>query len=143
MVKQRGGLPVALLGACGVRRGRRGSHGGVPPGKHGDEGSLLSLAEPVKGGGLVVGAAEVAASAKRLQPDQPSEYLEVDQSVPGGEGHDFYADRVAPGGEPRPRERLHPGAVEGEGEQRRVTEAARDRLRLGRRLAGTGAGIAA
>jgi hypothetical protein len=104
MVKRRGGLPVALLGTCGVRGGRRSPHGGVPPGKHGDEGSFLNLAEPVKGGGLVVGAAEVAESAKRLQSDQASEYLKVDQSVPGGEGHDFSADRVAPGGEPRPRE---------------------------------------
>jgi hypothetical protein len=104
MVKQRAGLAVALLGRRGVRGGRRGSHGQVPPGKHGDEWSFVHLAELVKCGGLRVGAGEIAEPAERLQPDEPAEDLKVDQAVPAGQCHDFSADSVAPRGQPRPRE---------------------------------------
>jgi len=143
LVEQRGGLAVALLGASRVRCGRRGSHGPVPAGEHGDGWSFVEFSQLVKGGGLRVGAGEVTAAAERLQPDEPSEDLEVDQPLLAGEGHDLRADRVAPRGEPGPGEGLHPGSVEGEGEQRGIAEAAGDRPRLGCRLAGAETRIAA
>ena len=105
MVEQRGGLPVALLGASGVRRGRRGSHGQVPPGKHARRG-VVRAPRPSRSRAAACASApaEVTEPAERLQPDQPPEYLEVDQAVPRGERHDLSADLVAPRGEPRPRE---------------------------------------
>src|SRR2546430_2567339 len=90
-----------------------------------------SASDSRSGGGF--GARRSAAAAAGLQSDEMTEDLERHQAVLGGERDQLGADLVSPGSQARTVKGLHEYAVESEGQQGRVAQAARDPLRfLGR-----------
>lgn len=112
------GMPA--LASCAPRRGQ--SQCAIPLGEHIDQWNFVLLGEPVGGGGVLVRDGEARQRAAGLQSDEVTEDLECRQAVPGAERDQLGADLVPLESQARAVKGLHEHAVEGEGQQSRVTQ---------------------